>query len=112
VQLALERAECTVAVEGDQVVGYVILNTSFFGQAFLPLLVVTDHRRRSGIGTQLLVEAESQCTREKLFASTNESNEAARALFERHGFIPSGRIENLDDTDSELVYCKWLRSVA
>jgi len=32
---------------------------------------------------------------------------AAQRLFEKCGYVPSGRIENLDDTDDELVYCKW-----
>jgi len=108
IQSSLARSECVVAVESDKVLGYVVLNYSFFGQAFVPLLVVAMANRRAGIGTQLIAEAETRCTREKLFASANESNESARRLFERCGFVPSGRIENLDETD-ELVYCKWLQ---
>ena len=109
IQGSLERGECVVAVEKDKILGYVILNYSFFGQAFVPLLVVTLANRRTGIGTRLIGEAETRCSREKLFASANESNLAAQRLFERAGFVSSGRIENLDETDDELVYCKWLK---
>jgi ribosomal protein S18 acetylase RimI-like enzyme len=105
---ALAQGECLVATESERIVGFVIRNSAFFGQAFVPLLVVAESRRRAGIGTALLTEAEVGCRRAKLFTTTNESNVAAQRLFEKCGYIPSGRIENLDDTDDELVYCKWL----
>ena len=81
--------------------------TVFFGQAFIPLLVVAEANRRVGIGAALLTEAEVGFRRAKLFTTINESNVAAQRLFKKCGYIPSGRIENLDDTDDELVYCKW-----
>ena len=106
---ALGQGECLVATESDRIVGFVIRNSDFFGQAFVPLLVVAVASRRAGIGTDLLKEAEVGCRRAKLFTTTNEFNVAAQHLFEKCGYVPSGRIENLDDTDDELVYCKWLR---
>ena len=89
--------------------GFVIRDSGFFGQAFVPLLVVAVASRRAGIGTALLTKTELGCRRAKLFTTANESNVAAQRLFEKCGYVPSGRIENLDDTDDELVYCKWLR---
>ena len=106
---ALAHGECLVATERDRIVGFVIRDSGFFGQAFVPLLVVAVERRRAGIGTALLTEAEAGCRRAKLFTTTNESNVAAQRLLEKCGYVPSGRIENLDDTDDELVYCKRLR---
>lgn len=105
---SLAQGECLVATEGERIIGFVVRNNSFFGQAFVPLLVVALENRRTGLGTALLNEAEASCRRAKLFTTTNESNVAAQRLFEKCGFVPSGRIENLDDTDDELVYCKWL----
>jgi ribosomal protein S18 acetylase RimI-like enzyme len=105
---ALAQGECLVATESERIVGFVIRNNGFFGQAFVPLLVVAASSRRAGIGTALLTEAEVGCRRAKLFTTTNESNVAAQRLFVKCGYVPSGRIENLDDTDDELVYCKWL----
>jgi GNAT superfamily N-acetyltransferase len=109
---ALAHGECLVAVDNAKIVGYVVLNTSFFGQAFIPLLLVTERQRRTGVGTALLIEAEARCNREKLFTSTNEFNVPAQHLFEKRGFLPSGRIENLDEVDDELLFCKWLRRAA
>jgi ribosomal protein S18 acetylase RimI-like enzyme len=106
---ALAHGECLVATENERIVGFVIRNGAFFGQAFVPLLVVAVASRRAGIGTALMAEAEVGCRREKLFTSTNESNVAAQRLFEKCGYVPSGRIANLDDTDDELIFCKWLR---
>jgi hypothetical protein len=47
---------------------------------------------------------------EKLWTSTNQSNQAMRLLLPRLGFIESGRIDNLDEGDPELVFVrlpKW-----
>ena len=106
---SLAQGECLVATEGERIVGFVIRNSGFFGQAFVPLLVVAEASRHAGIGTALLTEAEVGCRRAKIFTTTNESNLVAQRLFVKCGYVPSGRIENLDDTDDELVYCKWLR---
>jgi hypothetical protein len=67
--------------------GYVILDNSFFVHAFIPLLLVAAGNRRRGIGTQLIVEAENRCRREKLFTSANETNVAAQTLFEQRGSL-------------------------
>jgi ribosomal protein S18 acetylase RimI-like enzyme len=112
VEGALLRGECLVAVDRETVVGYAILDASFFGQAFVPLLVVKVAHRRRGVGTSLLADAEARCIRDRLFTSTNEFNVAAQCLFEKRNFLPSGRIENLDDVDDELIFCKWLRRAA
>src|SRR5664279_649783 len=64
---SLAQGECLVATEGERIVGFVSRNSGFFGQAFVPLLVVTEASRRAGIGTALLMEAEVGCRRAKLF---------------------------------------------
>lgn len=103
---AIERGECVAAFVHDRVVGYAVLNYSFFRQGFVPLVVVAPGVRRQGIARLLLGAAESECKTESLFTSTNVSNVEAQRLFERVGFRPSGRIENLDPGDPELVYYK------
>jgi ribosomal protein S18 acetylase RimI-like enzyme len=104
--VAVERGEVLAAIAGQQPVGHILLNYGFFGRGFVPLVLVAPSVRRQGIARLLFAAAESQCRTESLFTSTNESNSAARRLFERVGFQPSGRIENLDPGDPELVYCK------
>jgi ribosomal protein S18 acetylase RimI-like enzyme len=109
VRSSLDRGECFVAVDDDEINGYLILNYSLFGHAVIPLLVVAIADRRRGLATALLEEAEVQCVRSKLFVSCNRSNTPAQFLFERCGFVPSGHIENLDDEGEELVYFKALQ---
>jgi ribosomal protein S18 acetylase RimI-like enzyme len=108
IETSIDRAECFVVAEDDEVQGFAILNYTLFGHAFVPLLVVAASERRRGLATALMAEAERQCVRNKLFISCNRSNVPAQNLFERCGFVPSGQVENLDDEDDELVFFKAL----
>ncbi len=106
---AVSAGQCWVAVEprdASMLLGYGVLNDSFFEQAFIPLIVVRDSARRRGIGSAILLALESQCGAAKLFTSTNASNEPMRRLLDKHGFMASGQIENLDEGDPELVLVK------
>ncbi|MDH0288488.1 GNAT family N-acetyltransferase [Pseudomonas sp. GD04087] len=106
---AISAGQCWVAVEprdASMLLGYGVLNDSFFEQAFIPLIVVRDSARRRGVGSAILLALESQCGAAKLFTSTNASNEPMRRLLDKHGFIASGQIENLDEGDPELVLVK------
>jgi GNAT superfamily N-acetyltransferase len=108
IRTSIDRGECFVAVDDDDVQGFVILNYALFGHAFVPLLVVAASDRRRGLATALLEEAERQCVRNKLFISCSRSNGPAQYLFQKCGFAPSGHVENLDDEDDELVFFKAL----
>ena len=89
--------------------GFAILNYSFFGRGFVPLLVVAAGDRRTGVGTLLLHEVERRCGKDKLFVSANRSNLPAQWLFEKCGFVQSGRVENLDPNDEGVLYFKATR---
>lgn len=104
---ALQNGDCIVAAGGDEIVGFAILNYTFFDQGFVPLLVVGAGSRRRGVATALLAELERRCAKPKLYISANQSNLPAQCLFEKCGFTPSGRIENLDLDDAELLYFKY-----
>jgi ribosomal protein S18 acetylase RimI-like enzyme len=101
---ALAKGECFTAESDGELLGYVVLNYTFFGFGFIPLIVVAQPHRRRGIGMRLLREARSQCTSRKLFTSANASNVAAQSVFRRAGFVRSGVIENLDAGDPDIVY--------
>ncbi len=105
-RFALETRSCLIAQASSEAVGFVLLQYSFFGNGFIPLVCVAQHRRGHGFGLQLLLAAEQHCRTTKLFTSTNRSNSAAQRLFTKAGFSPSGTIENLDEGDPELVYFK------
>lgn len=105
---AVSAGQCLVAVEPEDasvLIGYGVLNKSFFENDFVPVIVVKVSARRRGVATAIMTALESQCSG-KLFSSTNASNVAMRQLLTRLGFVESGQIENLDDNDPELVFVK------
>jgi ribosomal protein S18 acetylase RimI-like enzyme len=95
-----------VAEQEGTVFGFIVVDSSFFGQSFVHLICVSPRARRRGVARTLLKHAGSLRPSQKLFTSTNASNLAAQQLFERMGFVRSGVIENLDTGDPEYVYFK------
>ena len=106
---AIKAGQCLVARMEDAPVGFAVLNQSFYGHAFIALLIVHPEHRRWGVATALIRHIESVCPMEKLFTSTNESNEPMQRLCETLGFVRSGYIENLDAGDPEIVFFKRVR---
>ena len=106
IERAIAAGECYVATDRDAIVGYAVFDHSFFGQPFVSLLIVAEPQRRHGIGARLMRHIESICPGDKLFTSTNESNTPMQRLCETLGFVRSGRIENLDEGDPEIIYFK------
>jgi GNAT superfamily N-acetyltransferase len=106
IQDAVGNGECLVAAR-DQVVGYLVLKHSFFGNGFIELLYVREDTRRQGVGGALMRAAEARCRTSKLFTSTNESNLPMRALLGALGYQESGIIHNLDPSDPEIVYVRF-----
>lgn len=106
---AVKQGQCLLAVAAGGAIGFVVLTHDFFGEGFIPLIVVTPLHRRKGIALQLLAAAETACGTTKLFASTNVSNVPAQALLAKAGFVRSGTIDNLDEDGPELVYFKSVR---
>ncbi len=92
----------------NTIVGFGILEQSFFGQGFISLLIVHPDYRKRGVATATIRYIESICPTEKLFISTNKSNVIAQRVFEARGFVRSGYIENLDEGDPEIIYFKRL----
>ncbi len=86
--------------------GFVVFSTTFFGHCFIDLLIVADELRRNGIARQLLAYVEEHIATDKLFTSTNESNVVMQQVCQSLGFVKSGKIENLDVNDPEMIYFK------
>lgn len=93
----------------SKILGYIVLDRSFFHQYFITLIIVSEKHRKEGIALSLMSYAETLCTSGKLFTSTNQSNIPAQKLFERCGFIKTGFIEGLDDGDPEVIYIKTIQ---
>ena len=108
IQNSVRSRTASVAVSDGQVVGYAVLEYSFFAQGFMAMLYIHPGHRRKGIGSEIVRYVESICKTEKLFTSTNESNLPMQALMAKLHYTPSGIINNLDEGDPELVYFKRL----
>jgi ribosomal protein S18 acetylase RimI-like enzyme len=100
---------CYVAVIAQNVVGYGVLNYTFYHHGCIDILYVAGDYRRRGVGQALLEQLQTLCKTPKLFTSTNLSNLPMQALLCRRGYLLSGVIHNLDEDDPEIIYFKRLR---
>ena len=92
-------------VDGD-VAGIAVLTDAFFQQPFIELLLVGEAYRRQGLGRALVEHCVAVSPGQKIWTSTNTSNAAMRALLAKAGFIESGRVDNLDEGDPELIFVR------
>jgi ribosomal protein S18 acetylase RimI-like enzyme len=100
---------CFVAVIDETVIGYGVLNYTFYSNGCIDMLYIHSDYRRRGAGTALIRHMELSCRTPKLFTSTNQSNLSMQSLLAKAGYESSGVIHNLDEGDPEIVYFKRLR---
>lgn len=105
-QIGLWLAQDIVQIaEGSgEIVGYMVIHHHFFGEAFVEMLMVAREKRSQGIGASLLRHAIAQHRSGKLFTSTNASNIGMQRLLAANGFVGSGIVDGLDESDPELIY--------
>lgn len=108
VDTAIAARRCWIAERAGQVVGYGVTTKNFFNRDFIELVYIAEGERRSGAGGALLSTIERSVRANRVFTCANDSNTPMRALLEKCGYEPSGRIENLDPGDPELVFVKFL----
>jgi ribosomal protein S18 acetylase RimI-like enzyme len=77
---------------------------TFFDNAFIELLMVEEKYRHCGIGSALLNYMFAECKTQKLFTSTNKSNEPMRKLLVKAGLTFCGEIDALDEGDPEMFF--------
>lgn len=109
IRSAVVSGACFVAVAEEVVIGYGVLNYTFYSNGNIDMLYVHSGHRRRGAGQALLQHMESLCRTSKLFTSTNLSNLPMQALLVKLGYVVSGVIHNLDEGDPEIVYFKRLK---
>lgn len=102
--LAGEDGAGALVIERDgQALGYAVL-ASFHGYPFLERIVTAPAHRRAGVASSLMSVIERTMSEDRLFVSTNESNQPMRLLLADRGYRVSGVVENLDPGDPELIY--------
>lgn len=104
----VERGQCFVALEGEQVAGYIVFNHSFYLKPFIQFLCVHPDFRRRGLANELLEYIEGICDGDRLFTSTESDNLPMLRLLSRRGYRVSGVIENIQER-AEVVFCKEVR---
>jgi len=98
------RGQVQIAFTDSGVVGFAVLTEGFFHQPFIEFVMVAEANRRRGYGRALVDHCVSLSPAAKVWTSTNESNGAMQALLAKAGFILSGRVDNLDPGDPELIF--------
>lgn len=110
IRRSVAAKNCYVA-SYENIVGYAVLEYSFYEMGFVSMLYVHEDWQRHGIGTELLKQLESICQTDRLFTSTNLSNLRMQALLAKLGYKLSGVIHDLDEGDPELIYVKRLQQI-
>ena len=103
---AIKCGDCYIAVYDGIIKGFAIMNYTFFHNGFIELLMVAKKYRQCGIGSVLLNHLFAVCKTQKLFTSTNRSNEPMRKLLENSGYTFCGQIDTLDEGDPELFFVR------
>jgi ribosomal protein S18 acetylase RimI-like enzyme len=104
IQRWVTTAHTRVAQTRDQVTGYCVTEYTFFGQAFVTMVMVAANARGRGTGTRLLLDAQQHRNTAKLFTSTNLSNQPMQRLLTRLGWQSAGIVYGLDEGDPELFF--------
>src|SRR5215203_2902385 len=106
IRRSIAAGTCCVAVAEGEVIGYGVLNYTFYDNGCIDMLYVHSDYRRRGAAEALVRHLESLCETAKLFISTNLSNLAMQSLLAKSDYALSGVIHNLDEGYPELVYFK------
>lgn len=92
-----------VATDDKVVVGFGVIDRSFFDNGFVRHLMVAESHRRRGIGRQLLEVFMQRSPTPKLFTATTQSNYQVRLLLDSLGWENVGAVRGLED-DPELFF--------
>lgn len=106
IENAVSENTCFVAILDGTIVGYAVLEYTFYGYGFISMVMVSLDHRRQGVGQALLGHVENACATPKVFTSTNSSNLPMRGLLSKLGYTFCGLIRELDPDDAEWVYMK------
>lgn len=105
---AIARNECYLIIANESPVGFVIFNYNFFGRGFIDLIEIKEGLQGKGLGGAAIKKLFGLCKTNKIFTSTNESNEPMKKLLTKLGFVFAGKIDGLDEGDPEMFYYKIL----
>lgn len=103
IERSIIDANCWSLCLASAVIGYLIIDHSFYHRQFLSLLYIDSDHRNSGYGRQA-IQWVKNALQEQFFTSTNLSNSHMLYLLRTEAFKDSGIIYNLDPGDPEIIF--------
>lgn len=106
--------EVYVAVDGGQVLGFVIVNMTGAFVGYIQTVCVVEHERSRGIGTRLVEYAEKRIFRDSpnVFLCVSSFNPRARALYEKLGYELIGELKDyIVAGHSEFLFRKTIAPI-
>src|SRR5262245_8720607 len=103
--------EVYVAVDGQRVLGFVILNMAGAFVGYIQTVCVAEEERSRGIGARLVRYSEERIFRDSpnVFLCVSSFNPRARALYEKLGYRLVGTLENyIVSGHDELLFRKTI----
>jgi RimJ/RimL family protein N-acetyltransferase len=107
---AILDEECFIVLADDRAIGFVIFDYRFFAHGWIELIIIDEKYREKGVGGQVFDLICKQCKTDKVFTSTNRSNLQMQKALTKAGFAFAGKLDGLDEGDSELFYYKKIKS--
>ena len=106
-QLNLDTSHFVVATVDEKVVGYMGLQI-FCGEGYVTNVAVLPEYRRQGIA-KMLIEKQLQNEMSFITLEVRESNENARSLYSKFGFIKVGERKNYysEPTENAILMTKY-----
>ncbi|MGA8533908.1 MAG: GNAT family N-acetyltransferase [Candidatus Tumulicola sp.] len=105
---ALGTKECLVAEVDGALAGFAVWDRDFYARPFLWMLGVDPAHQHRGVASELIAHVERLNAGYGVYTSTNESNGVMQHLLTDRGFVPVGRLDNLDPGDPEIFFYKKL----
>ncbi|WP_077359665.1 GNAT family N-acetyltransferase [Fictibacillus arsenicus] len=101
---AVVQRRCLLVFQESELAGFLIYHIFFFECCFISLIMIKPFFQRRVLAGALLKHMADISPTEKLFSSTNQSNDAMHNVFQTSGFTKSCFIDNLDEGDPEVIY--------
>jgi ribosomal-protein-alanine N-acetyltransferase len=98
---------CAELEPSGQAIAFLAARIAADQAEILNIAILPDFRRRGVASTMLAAAFERfrQCSVSRVFLELRESNSAARALYQRHGFVLSGRRKSYYQHPAEDALC-------
>lgn len=101
----LHDGRCHVATQDGCVIGYISFSfDGFIGKPFISFLAVAEEYRRQKIATKLIEHAERKVGNNRVFISTEDTNQDMLLLLKNMNWTDAGSVQGINDDGSAEVF--------